>query len=59
MAHAKDEIERLQNDAKVQLEDILRRREQSGFTRIATAEREAMSSVKQFTLQLTIDRLQN
>jgi F-type H+-transporting ATPase subunit b len=55
LAHAKNEIERLQNDAKVQLEDILRRREQMAFTRIATAEREAMNSVKQFALQLTID----
>ncbi|MDP1723572.1 MAG: hypothetical protein Q8L85_02595 [Alphaproteobacteria bacterium] len=55
LTHAKGEIERLQNDAKVQLEDTLRRREQMAFTRIATAEREAMSSVKQFALQLTIE----
>lgn len=55
LTHAKDEIERLQNEAKVQLEDILRRREQMAFTRIATAEREAMNSVKQFALQITIE----
>lgn len=55
LSHAKDEIERLQNDAKIQLEDTLRRREQMAFTRIATSEREAMNSVKQFALQLTIE----
>jgi F-type H+-transporting ATPase subunit b len=53
--HAREEVERLQNETKAQLEDTLRRREQMAFTRIATVEREAMNSVKQFAVQLTFE----
>ena len=53
--HAREEVERLQNESRSQLEDTLRRREQMAFTRIATAEREAMSSVRQFASQLTLE----
>ena len=54
VAAAKTEADRLKDEAKKSLELALNRREQMAFTRIAYAEKEAMSAVKNFAIDVSI-----
>jgi F-type H+-transporting ATPase subunit b len=54
IASAHLEAKRLEQEAKKSLELALNRREQMAFTRIAYAEKEAMSAVKNFAVDLSI-----
>lgn len=50
---AKSEIETLQREAKENLEETLRRKEQAAFARIASMEREAVKQVQNMVSEVT------
>lgn len=54
LEQAKAEIINLQNEAKANLDETLRRKEQATFTRIASLEREATTQVQDMVAEVTL-----